>query len=146
MKDAVGGSISLMFIAVFILLIAGYLALSLNYNKAFRAKNKIIKILEQNETWDADVQSKISDGLNELRYPSYNNLDINGDGWSCQRGYCVKWIKDDKNQEKNSGYFKVVTATKIDIPGIDRLMRSLDFFQVSGDTIKLYPPEEIKTG
>lgn len=147
MKDAVGGSISLMFIAIFILLIAGYLALSLNYNKAFRAKNKIIKILEQNEAWDEDVKSQISDGLNELRYPSYNQLSMDGDGWSCQRGYCVKWIPSDnpKDAERYCGYFKVVTATKIDIPGIDSLMRGLDIFQVSGDTIKLDTPKEITT-
>ena len=144
MKDAVGGSISLMFIAVFILLIAGYLALSLNYNKAFRAKNKIIKILEQNEAWDGEVQSEISNSLNEIRYPSYNKLDMTGEGWACQRGYCVKWIPSENPEkaERYSGYFKVVTATKI---GIDRLMRSLDFFQVSGDTIKLYPPKVINT-
>lgn len=143
MKDAVGWSTSIMFFATFILLIAGYLALSLNYNKAFRAKNKIIKILEQEEKYDESVKQKISESLNEIRYPSYNEL--NEPGYNCSRGYCVKWVENTNDTERYSGYFKVVTATKIDIPGIDKLLTYLDFFKASGDTITLYPPNTIET-
>ena len=41
MKDALGGIINIWFIAVFIVIISGYLAFSIQYNKAFRMKNEI---------------------------------------------------------------------------------------------------------
>ena len=47
MKDALGGIVNIWFIAVFIVIISGYLAFSIQYNKAFRMKNEIIEAIEQ---------------------------------------------------------------------------------------------------
>ena len=47
MKDAVGGIVNIWIIAIFIVLISGYLAFSVQYNKAFRMKNEIIEAIEQ---------------------------------------------------------------------------------------------------
>ena len=44
MRDAIGGSVNLVIIVVFMLLVSGYLAFNINYTKAFKVKNKIILI------------------------------------------------------------------------------------------------------
>ena len=49
MRDAIGGVFSLQIILVFVILINGYLAYSVNYTRAFRVKNEIINIVEESE-------------------------------------------------------------------------------------------------
>ena len=49
MRDAFGGVANLAIIIVFLTLVSGYLALNVNYTKAFRVKNKIISTFEQFE-------------------------------------------------------------------------------------------------
>ena len=49
MRDAIGGVFTLQIILVFVLLINGYMAYSVNYTRAFRVKNEIINIVEQKE-------------------------------------------------------------------------------------------------
>lgn len=49
MKDAISGAMSLQIIVIFMLIVNGYLAFSVNYTKAFRVKNEIISIIEKNE-------------------------------------------------------------------------------------------------
>ena len=44
MREAFGGSWLLGFVALFIVLFSAYLAVSINYTKAFKAKNKIVSI------------------------------------------------------------------------------------------------------
>ena len=48
MREAFGGSWLLGFVALFIVLFSAYLAVSINYTKAFKAKNKIVSIIEEN--------------------------------------------------------------------------------------------------
>lgn len=47
MRDAIGGSVNLVIIIVFMLLVSGYLAFNINYTKAFKVKNKIITAYEE---------------------------------------------------------------------------------------------------
>jgi hypothetical protein len=42
MRDAMGGSVALVIIVVFIVIALGYMAFNVNYTKAFNMKNKII--------------------------------------------------------------------------------------------------------
>ena len=53
MRDAIGGVVNVAFIAVFLVIVSGYLAFSVSYNKAFKVKNKIISILEQYEYYNS---------------------------------------------------------------------------------------------
>ena len=45
MRDALGGSVTIVIIVVFIVIVLGYLAFNVNYTKAFRMKDKIISVL-----------------------------------------------------------------------------------------------------
>ena len=49
MRDAIGGVFSLQIILIFVILINGYMAYSVNYTRAFRVKNGIINIVEERE-------------------------------------------------------------------------------------------------
>ena len=69
MREAFGGSWLLGFVALFIVLFSAYLAVSINYTKAFKAKNKIINIIEQNEGMSksvGDVRNKTDEELNKI--------------------------------------------------------------------------------
>jgi len=49
MREAIGGTWFFQLIIIFILLFVAYLALSINYSKAFRVKNEIISFIEREE-------------------------------------------------------------------------------------------------
>ena len=49
MKDAFGGAFMVKIFLVFIVIYVGFIAISLNYAKAFKVKNKIIDYIEENE-------------------------------------------------------------------------------------------------
>ena len=47
MRDSIGGTVILVIIMVFMVFAIAYLAYNVNYQKAFRMKNKIISIYEK---------------------------------------------------------------------------------------------------
>lgn len=49
MKESIGGTWLIGIVALFIVLFSAFMAYSINYTKAFRAKNGIIDLIEQNE-------------------------------------------------------------------------------------------------
>ena len=46
MRDALGGTVTLVIIVVFIVIALGYMAFNVNYTKAFRMKDKIITLYD----------------------------------------------------------------------------------------------------
>lgn len=55
MRDAFGGIFMIRLMLVFVFIFVAFTAISLNYAKAFRIKNKIIDIIEQEEIMDLDA-------------------------------------------------------------------------------------------
>lgn len=130
MREAFGGSWLLGFVVLFIVLFSAYLAVSVNYTKAFKAKNKIINIIEQNEGFtttkcktnkadDCLKNSKSTEDkiyaylkesgflindLNDKVCPKDYNLIKNG-------GYCVQSICTSQGS-----YYRVITFIKIELP------------------------------
>ena len=49
MRESIGGTWLVGIVIVFIVIFTSYLALSVNYSKAFKVKNGIIEIIEENE-------------------------------------------------------------------------------------------------
>ena len=49
MKESIGGTWLIGIVALFIVLFSAFMAYSINYTKAFRAKNSIIDLIEQSE-------------------------------------------------------------------------------------------------
>ena len=150
MRDAIGGSISVFYIAVFIVIVSGYLAFSVTYNKAFRVKNKIINLLEIHKIYQGEAEEAIEDYIKEVGYSVVDEKTMgiscstysNSSAYICKNGYCITWISETgPNDEISKGYYKVTTAVRVDIPIINKIMPMFRIFDVSGDTITIYDQE-----
>lgn len=157
MKDAVGGTWLFQIALVFIVLFAGYLALSVNYSKAFKVKNEILSIIERNEGLTGnDETESFSDRNPSARgeigaYLRENNHLVDGrcgtndgsayysvgnnmnEGTYCVRKNCVK-----TNFEK--AYYKVTVFFRFDLPYLGKLFT----FKVQGETKQIpYPQDKL---
>ena len=140
MQNAYGGIVNITFIVVFLVIVSGYLAFSVNYNKAFRVKNKMISAIEEcegiKENDDCATQ-KIEEYIKQIGYSNANNWTA--DGYThcpSKKGYC--WEEQEAgNSSKELGekvYYKVTTAVNIDLPILNKILPNMKLFQVSGTT------------
>ena len=141
MKDAFGGIVNIMFIAVFLLAISGILALIVNYNKAFQMKNIAISAIEEYEgsrgcfsttsNGDTLCRQKIEAEAKEIGYhPTFMNCNED-DGYSLSDNYFC-W-KRERTESGNHWVYRIITQVDIDFPIVNRLT-GLSIFQVHGDT------------
>lgn len=146
MRDAIGGSFMIKLIIVFLVLYIIFVAVALNYAKAFRVKNKVLDIIEQNEgIKDFDNASdtaitQISTYMNNVSYKI--NKDTadkkcketfgNGDDvFVGKEGYCIIEVRG--NNDINADYYKVTTFVTIDFPFLN-----LSFtIPITGETRKI---------
>lgn len=148
MSDAIGGVVNMVLVMFFLVFIALYMSFSINYQKAFNVKNKIISIYEESGgICDAECTSKIKAYEDELGYGKVQMINMPGYKCLSKYEYCVKGIqtgqtmtttkaKDSKilkQTASKSCYFRIVTQVEIAIPLINNLME-LSFFQVTGQT------------
>ena len=138
MRDAFGGAVNVLFIAIFIAIVNGYLAFTANYNKAFRIKNRIISLIEQNEGYDSsdeDLKKRITGEMSKIGY-SASGLEI--DNYDCVKeyGYCVKTddAPGNSDSELPKKQYTVVAVVNVDIPVFRNLLPKMKLFQVSGTT------------
>ena len=154
MRDAI--VFTLQIILVFVLLINGYMAYSVNYTRAFRVKNEIINIIEQKEGFSeggtaateiSALVKRAGYGLSTVQQQAVrNNNNVNG--WYCNgsEGYCVKCTDNTGNNKLNSDdasyrgvYYSVKTYVNMDIPILNRIFTGLpDMLSVNGDTKTVY--------
>lgn len=135
MREAVGGAVMLKIILLFIIIINSYLALSVNYSKAFKVKNRIISLIEQYEGYDL-AATTINSYLIEAGYQS----DINScpTGYtldSFNRGFCYAKIVDSTNK---GYYYKVITYINIELAILNMIFDNP--FAISGETKVIYRP------
>ncbi len=146
MREAFGGTWLLGFVVLFIVLFSAYLAVSVNYTKAFKAKNKIINIIEQNEGFSKTTcgSNKTTSCLknskkteDKIYYYLQNAGFVLEDIKSCPNsdspvrdgGYCV-----DKVSTSQGAYYKVTTFIKIELP----LIWQTFTIPIKGETKVLY--------
>ncbi len=144
MRESIGGTFLFQIAIVFILLFAGYLALSVNYSRAFKVKNEILNIIERNEGLRINSQDEITGYLNSVGHSvsgvcptgfvAYGTRNSN-------RGvYCAK----KKCEEATScsaavgglfkAHYKIVVFFKFDLP----VFGDLFTFRVEGETKTIY--------
>ena len=149
MREAIGQVYTLQIILVFVLLINGYMAYSVNYTRAFRVKNQIINYIEQYEGAEGkEVQTKIADYTKQMTY-NVSNQQIttyknNHTDAVCQNDWC--YIPHSVNKEEADGtrqgkYYTVTTFVNIDIPVINNLIGPGSFLEVKGETKTIYTEE-----
>lgn len=153
MREAIGGTWIFGLVIVFIVLFTSYLALSVNYSKAFKVKNKIITLIEENEGLTDKAQEDIVSYLNNVGYfvygPCGRDSELEEEGYSAPTGYEGQGLTNRKykycvaTRESNSDtldrkYYKVTVFFKFDIPILDNIFT----FPVTGETKAVYFPKD----
>lgn len=145
MKEAIGGTWIFAICMTFIVLFTGYLAISVNYSKAFKLKSSIVNEIEEADGFDAETEEKVRTYLTSQGYSAYGDCPTNlGSGWQlastiddsaptgksnvCIYKMDVLTSNDDICDDRS--YYKVITFFKFDLPIVDVLLT----FKVSGDS------------
>lgn len=142
MRDAFGGSFMIKLMLIFLAIYISFVAVALNYAKAFRVKNSIIDIIEQNEgigdytdNSPRSVLGQIDTYLNTVSYyVNLTNVNSNNNNLYCyNRGYCIEEFSSTGIDGLQNKYYKVTTYIKIDLPFF-----GLNFpIAVTGETRKI---------
>ncbi len=161
MREALGGYLALVIIVLFIAIVSGFMAFSVNYNKAFKMKNKIIAVLEKykNNPNNSDAQEEIKEYAKQISYnvsEAYKkDCSSEGDtGYTLDKtntGWCYKIV--DVNDESSYGYsdtntlsdykefekryVDIKTFVSIDMPIFNNFFSKTSLSSVRGST-KVY--------
>ncbi len=155
MRESIGATWIFSICLTFIVIFTAYLAISVNYAKAFRIKNHIINMIEENEGYKDSSQQKISDYLVSQGYiargecpktiESEDGEDADWEEPLCINSYnatdglcnaCIYRLAVNNSNELNAcaSYYKVVTFFNFDLPVINVLTQ----FKVKGDSKLIY--------
>ena len=148
MRDAIGQVFALQVILIFVMLINGYMAYSVNYTRAFRVKNQIVNIIEQYEGPDnEEAIAKINDYITRMTYDVDNQQMVqfqnDNKGAKCPgyNGWCYvphQVSSTGADEDRNGVYYTIVTFVNIDIPVVKNILGLGSFLQVVGETRTIY--------
>lgn len=156
MREAIGASWIMIIVMSFIALFSGYLALSINYSKAFRVKDGIIDRLEKHYGLNRDSMVDITQFINEIGYNSKGSCDMLESGFgidyvgvnqgmvnyrpfSGRYNYCISKVKAyNPSGQLTAAYYKVVVFFSLSLPLLDNFSQ----FHVSGETININFPKD----
>ena len=144
MRDSIGSIYPLVIVFAFIILMSGFLAFSVNYNKAYKMKNQIIYILEKNENKVTDeAQEEIAEYAKSIGYSATSSYMRQCDATK-YNGWCgnVVTSSNDSNGTKTNGsikeyettYVDVTTYVSIDVPIFNVIFPHIRLFSVKGST------------
>lgn len=125
MREAIGSSLLLSIVVVFVSLIILFFVSVLSYTKAYKVKNKIIDVIERYETYNTTVETEIKSTLSEMGYQlgdcKSNQNDLNESGYK----YCVYKVCEGTTNRKGkcegAYYYKVTTYIQFYFPIIGEL-------------------------
>ncbi len=158
MRDAMGAGWIFGICLVFIILFVAYLAITLNYARAFRIKNYIVSEIEENEGYNDNLEQKLETYLTEQGYNAYGVCDpymtdgSTQEDWALDKcigntsevpanqcSICIYRKIADKQKDKDiraqRSYYRVVAFFRFDLPVISGMLPA---FQVGGDTRYIY--------
>lgn len=143
MRESIGGTWIFSLVIIFIVLFSGYLAVSVNYSKAFKVKNGIVAIIEENEGLNSKAEGEIRSYLNSMGYYVYGSCNTNASGDEKETGYepkgskhkyCIKKSIPEGNSTIPKAYYTVKVFFRLDLPVIGDLFT----FPISGETKAVY--------
>lgn len=139
MRESTGNTFLYYIVLVFLILALLVLVGSFGFSKAFKAKNKIIRVIEDRLGYNSTVMDEIDRmlGTNGYRVKSaYRNpecpVSVNGGQLLAESEkyyYCVY-----SHETIRGVYYSVVVYTRFEIPLINGLLQ----FPVHGDTRTIY--------
>ena len=152
MREAVGTTWIFQLVIIFTLIFVSFLALSINYSRAFRIKNEILSIMEKYEGVGDQEGQSISIINNYLRNNAYgvkgscregefgalslndNSLEyVTSDGSKNTYYYCVKAISTYTLAKQEQFRFNVRIFFRFNLPIIGELMT----FSIDGTTMDI---------
>lgn len=130
MRDAFGGVFMIRLFLVFIFIFVAFSAISLNYAKAFRVKNKVIDFVEQNEIInlsqlnDEKTQDKLKSILATAGYTkTCNSENIEKNDADEIISYCIGGVTIKKNATNNKTIqYTVITSASWDLGVLNKLL------------------------
>ena len=161
MREAIGGTWLLGLVLTFIVFFASFLAISINYAKAFNVKNNIVDLLEKYEGNNKKAREHIASYLKDTGYLvtgscptsdendedpydefNYNGYNLDGENTNGGKAYfCISkdsqeetTISDKENDVLKKQYYRVIVFFKIDLP----LIGELTTFRIRGETESIY--------
>ena len=157
MREAIGGTWLFGIVITFIVFFASFLAVSINYAKAFDVKNNIVDLISKYEGNNPCARKKIGEYLktdgylvpgtcpekndkNPYEYIAYN---LDGSKSSSNKGYyCIsKDANDASTTVIDKEFFRVVMFLKIDLT----MFGDLTTFRIKGETESIYFPNDTST-
>ena len=148
MREAIGGSWLFSIVLTFIVLFSSFLAISINYSRAFSVKNELLSYIERNEGFsttgdstinctDNSTQCQIQKYLKKASYNISDSIkcpdiydDYNGNPtYSQSGGYCIK-----KTCTSGGTYYTVTTFVRIELP----ILWSGFNVPITGQTMNIY--------
>ena len=91
MRDAFGGAFSINLMLIFLVLYVSFICVALNYSRAFRVKNRIINIIEQQEGYTVGYENSAEDQIKTYLVNAGYNIQesqVNGTGISNKNVIC----------------------------------------------------------
>ena len=142
MRESIGGAWILGIVMTFIVMFASFLAISINYSKAFKVKNNIVDLIEKNEGMSERTAEDIYQYLQTQGYilkdecdSGYVGFDMTSKATDQNKSlYCVKRNKITSETGLEKSYYSVEVFFRLDLPIVGDLMT----FSVSGETMSIY--------
>jgi len=139
MRDAITGAWLYALVLVFMVIFVGFLALSLNYNRAFQTKNGLVRLIELNEGYNNRTRERIEGYLIAQGYRTFGRCpagmrgrlpNANGNRFL----YCISYpnvIDEGTGAGRiHRSYYDVIMFFRIDLPVIGEIL----VFPISGRT------------
>lgn len=111
MKESIGGTWLIGIVALFIVLFSAFMAYSINYTKAFRAKNGIIDLIEQNEGYTFYNGSNIE---NRTQEDLMNDLSVQAKAYALVKSMGYDYGSKSENKVVCNNDGTISDATKMD--------------------------------
>ena len=149
MREAIGGTWLFGLVITFIVFFASFLAISVNYSKAFNVKNNVVDLISKYEGNNCNARMNIGKYLNDVGYlvtgdckgvgsvdgEIYTAYDLNGNKVNNGRGYYCIAKEDTKDAtDINKSYYRVVVFFRVDLP----IVGNLTTFRIKGETESIF--------
>ena len=139
MREGISSYFNYTILFVVVLLFSGFVAIAMNYTKAYRMKNGILSNLERysGNVSDSAFLEEIKKGANNLGYKATSDM-MNSvpNSYTCvtDQGWCYKKSSYKKNSQGIKYYtIDIIVFINFDIPIIREVMPKR-FFSMSGTT------------
>lgn len=155
MREAIGGTWLFGLVITFIVFFASFLAVSINYAKAFNVKNNIVDLISKYEGNNCKARANIKSYLKTTGYlvtgscPTnstaeattydYKAYDLDGKETSMDKAYyCVAMESSGDSTTIERNYYRVVIFFRLDLP----VFGDLTTFRIKGETESIFFPKD----